>query len=169
VVFPLAVNFLQIAPFVVFPLAVEFSNDVWYTLLRGIEPMNELKSYITFNNRIRFGKPCITGTRITVGDILGWLAAGMTNSEILEDYPELQTIHIRAALAFAAERDAMTKVIHVSSTEERNDEGSPLEAIAWDSQPSPTGAKVPLLTLIFRAALVQHWQNSLGNVHMSTR
>jgi len=59
---------------------------------------------------ICFGKPCIKGTRITVGDILGWLSAGMTAAEIIEDYPELQEIHIRAALAFAAIRDKMTKV-----------------------------------------------------------
>jgi len=43
--------------------------------------------------------------------ILQWLSSGMTEEEILEDYPELQKIHIKAALAFAAERDAMTKVI----------------------------------------------------------
>ncbi|MDR3338022.1 MAG: DUF433 domain-containing protein [Treponema sp.] len=73
--------------------------------------MNELRPYITINSEIRFGKPCIKGTRITVGDILGWLSAGMTIPEILEDYPELQEIHIRSALAFAAERDAMTKVV----------------------------------------------------------
>jgi uncharacterized protein (DUF433 family) len=73
--------------------------------------MNELSPYITINPEIRFGKPCIKGTRITVGDILGWLSVGMSISEILEDYPELEEIHIRAALAFAAERDAMTKVV----------------------------------------------------------
>jgi uncharacterized protein (DUF433 family) len=59
---------------------------------------------------IRFGKPTIKGTRITVGDILQWLSAGMTNQEILEDYPELREVHIRAALAFAAERDAISRV-----------------------------------------------------------
>ncbi|GHV84443.1 hypothetical protein AGMMS50230_00510 [Spirochaetia bacterium] len=59
-----------------------------------------LKSYITINNNIRFGKPCIKGTRITVGDILQWLSAGMTHSEILEDYPELEEAHILSALTF---------------------------------------------------------------------
>ena len=73
--------------------------------------MNELRSHIVIDNDIRFGKPCIKGTRITVGDILQWLSGGMSEDEILEDYPELQKIHIRAALAFAAERDAMTKVV----------------------------------------------------------
>jgi uncharacterized protein (DUF433 family) len=73
--------------------------------------MSELREHIVVDPEIRFGKPCIKGTRITVGDILQWLSAGMTEQEILEDYPELQKIHIKAALAFAAERDAMTKVI----------------------------------------------------------
>jgi uncharacterized protein (DUF433 family) len=73
--------------------------------------MSDVSSYIVINNDIRFGKPCIKGTRITVGDILGWLAAGMTNPEILEDYPELREVHIRAALAFAAERDTSTKMV----------------------------------------------------------
>ena len=56
------------------------------------------------NHEIRFGKPCIKGTRITVGDILQWLSTGMSEQEILGDYPELQKIHIKAALAFAAEQ-----------------------------------------------------------------
>ena len=73
--------------------------------------MNELKAHIIIDNEIRFGKPCIKGTRITVGDILQWLSAGMTEQEILDNYPELQALHIKAALAFAAERDVMTKVI----------------------------------------------------------
>ena len=73
--------------------------------------MNELSAHIVIDHEIRFGKPSIKGTRITVGDILQWLSAGMTEKEILEDYPELQPVHIKAVLAFAAERDAMTKVI----------------------------------------------------------
>ena len=73
--------------------------------------MNELRKHIIVDPEIRFGKPCIKGTRITVGDILQWLSGGMTEQEIVTDYPELQIIHIRAALAFAAERDAMTKVV----------------------------------------------------------
>jgi len=73
--------------------------------------MNELMAHIVVDPEIRFGKPCIKGTRITVGDILQWLSTGMTEQEIIADYPELEETHIRAALAFAAERDAMTKVI----------------------------------------------------------
>ena len=73
--------------------------------------MNELSAHIVIDPEVRFGKPCIKGTRITVRDILQWFYGGMTEQEILADYPELQSIHIRAALAFAAERDAMTKVM----------------------------------------------------------
>ncbi|MHB9292173.1 hypothetical protein Holit_01262 [Hollandina sp. SP2] len=73
--------------------------------------MNQLSRYITIDPDIRFGKPCIKGTRITVGDILGWLSEGIPEKEILEDYPELMERHIRAVLAFAARRDAMTQVL----------------------------------------------------------
>jgi uncharacterized protein (DUF433 family) len=79
--------------------------------------MNQLSEYITVDPDIRFGKPCIKGTRITVGDILGWLSEGIPEKEILDDYPELVEIHIRAALAFAARRDTMTQVfIHETAT-----------------------------------------------------
>ncbi|MDR3183880.1 MAG: DUF433 domain-containing protein [Prevotellaceae bacterium] len=73
--------------------------------------MNNLDSYITVNSDIRFGKPCIRNTRITVSDILGWLAEGMSIQEILEDYPLLQEVHIRAALAFAAKRESFSRVL----------------------------------------------------------
>jgi uncharacterized protein (DUF433 family) len=53
---------------------------------------------ITINPNIRFGKPCIIGTRIAVQDILGWLAAGMNVQEICEDFPELTEASIQAAL-----------------------------------------------------------------------
>ena len=72
--------------------------------------MQDLNSYISINSEICFGKPCITGTRITICNILDWLSSGMSNQEIMEDFPEIQEIHIRAALAFAAARDKMTKV-----------------------------------------------------------
>ena len=65
--------------------------------------MNNLATYISINPDIRFGKPCIKGTRIAVADILQWLSSGMSNEEILRDSPDLQEIHIRAALRFAAD------------------------------------------------------------------
>ena len=73
--------------------------------------MENLASYISISPNIRFGKPCIRGTRIAVSDILQWLASGMSREEILNDYPALQDIHIRAALSFAAERESFIKVI----------------------------------------------------------
>ena len=73
--------------------------------------MKKYLKYISINPEIRFGKPCITGTRIAVGDILGWLASDMTHEEILDDYPLLRKEHIKAALAFAANREAMIKIV----------------------------------------------------------
>ena len=73
--------------------------------------MNEVLSCITIDLSIRSGKPCIKGTRITVGDILQWLASGMSVVEILEDYPMLKEEHIRASLAFAANKETYTKII----------------------------------------------------------
>jgi uncharacterized protein (DUF433 family) len=51
--------------------------------------MIDYKQYIAINSEIRFGKPTIIGTRITVFDVLNWLANGMTINEIIEDFPEL--------------------------------------------------------------------------------
>ncbi len=73
--------------------------------------MKEISSYISINPEIRFGKPCIKGTRIAVVDILQWLASGMTQEEILDDYPLLAKEHILAALAFAANRESIIKII----------------------------------------------------------
>jgi uncharacterized protein (DUF433 family) len=53
----------------------------------------------------RSGKPCIRGLRITVSDVLEYLASGMSEDEILADFPDLERDDIRAALAFAAERE----------------------------------------------------------------
>jgi uncharacterized protein (DUF433 family) len=60
---------------------------------------------ITIEPGKRGGKPCIRGLRITVGDVLGWLAKGMTHHEILDDYPEVTEEDIRACLAYAADRE----------------------------------------------------------------
>ncbi|MCL2327981.1 MAG: DUF433 domain-containing protein [Bacteroidetes bacterium] len=62
--------------------------------------MENLTSYISISPEIRFGKPCIKGTRIAVTDILQWMASGMSREEILDDYPTLQDIHIRAVLSY---------------------------------------------------------------------
>ena len=60
---------------------------------------------ITMEPGKRGGKPCVRGLRITVYDILNWLASGRSEAEILADYPELQAEDIRACLAFAAQRE----------------------------------------------------------------
>lgn len=73
--------------------------------------MKELSAYISIDSSVRFGKPCIKNTRIAVSDVLQWLASGMTNEQILNDYPSLKEEHIRAALAFAANREAFIKMI----------------------------------------------------------
>lgn len=67
--------------------------------------MAELLDRITLNAEIRSGKPAIRGTRITVADILEYLAGGMSHEQILEDFPSLEEADIRAALVFAAERE----------------------------------------------------------------
>lgn len=67
--------------------------------------MIEYKSIIKRNPNKRFGKPCVRNTRITVFDVLGWLASGMTYDEILNDFPELTIDDIRACLAYAADRE----------------------------------------------------------------
>ena len=63
---------------------------------------------ISVDPTVRFGKPCVRGTRITVGDVLGYLAGGMTEGEILKDFPQLSHDDIRACLAYAAERERRT-------------------------------------------------------------
>jgi uncharacterized protein (DUF433 family) len=60
---------------------------------------------ITLEPGKRGGKPCIRSMRITVYDVLGWLAEGMTSAEILSDYPELTLEDIQACLEFAADRE----------------------------------------------------------------
>ncbi|MBP9225910.1 MAG: DUF433 domain-containing protein [Verrucomicrobiales bacterium] len=67
--------------------------------------MVNYRDYITIDSGKRGGKPCIRGLRITVYDILGWLAVGMSHSEILKDFPDLNEEDIRATLAFAADRE----------------------------------------------------------------
>lgn len=63
------------------------------------------QDYINIDPAVRSGKPCIAGTRITVSDVLEYLAGGMTEQQLLTDFPELQRPHVQAVLAFAAERE----------------------------------------------------------------
>ncbi len=63
------------------------------------------RNHITLEAGKRGGRPCIRGMRISVADVLGWLAAGMSHEEILSDYPELTEEDVRACLAYAADRE----------------------------------------------------------------
>ena len=65
----------------------------------------DYKERITIEPGKRGGKPCIRGLRITVYEILDYLAAGMTTDQILADFPDLEVEDIRAVLAFAADRE----------------------------------------------------------------
>ena len=66
----------------------------------------DYRQIITIDPGKRSGKPCVRGLRITVGDVLGYLASGMTHDEILRDFPYLQQDDIYACLAFAADRES---------------------------------------------------------------
>jgi uncharacterized protein (DUF433 family) len=63
---------------------------------------------ITSDPTVRFGKACVRGTRISVGDILSYLAGGMSNEQLLADFPQLAREDIRACLTYAAERERRT-------------------------------------------------------------
>ena len=67
--------------------------------------MTNYRDCIEIKSGVRFGRPCIKDTRISVYDILSWLASGMTSKEIMEDYPEIKEEHIQSCLAFAADRE----------------------------------------------------------------
>lgn len=70
----------------------------------------DYKKYISIDSNIRFGKPCITGTRISVYDVLSWLANGMSIEEIMIDFPELSEQKILSCLAYAADREHKVRI-----------------------------------------------------------
>ena len=70
--------------------------------------MVDYKQIITIEPGKRGGKPTIRGTRITVGDILGWLASGRAIPEIIDDFDELTELYIYAAFSYAADRENKT-------------------------------------------------------------
>jgi uncharacterized protein (DUF433 family) len=72
------------------------------------------RNRIVIDPEIRFGKPSVKGTRITVGDVLSYLASGMSEQQVLTDFPQLTHDDIRACLAFAAERERRMVSIPVS-------------------------------------------------------
>ncbi|AMR34401.1 hypothetical protein A0256_02235 [Mucilaginibacter sp. PAMC 26640] len=70
----------------------------------------DYRDYIEVDPNIRFGKPVIIGTRITVYDVLHWLASGMSHQEIIEDFPQLNEGQILACLSYAANKERIVKV-----------------------------------------------------------
>lgn len=72
--------------------------------------MVDYRKHLSMDPNIRFGKPCIKGTRISVYDVLSWYASGMDTKEIIEDFPEIGTEQIQACLAYAADREHKLKV-----------------------------------------------------------
>jgi uncharacterized protein (DUF433 family) len=68
--------------------------------------MTDLHNAITSDPQRRNGRPCVRDLRISVGDVLGWLAVGQTPEQIVADYPELTPEDIRACLAYAAARES---------------------------------------------------------------
>jgi uncharacterized protein (DUF433 family) len=75
----------------------------WSTLIRM-----SLLDRIVVDPEVRFGKPCIRGTRISVSDVLSYLAGGMIQDQVLQDFPQLTRDDIRACLTYAAERERRT-------------------------------------------------------------
>ena len=73
--------------------------------------MVDYRKYLLIDPKIRFGKPCITGTRISVYDVLSWFANGMVIEEIIADFPELTAEQIRACLAFAADKEHKLRAV----------------------------------------------------------
>lgn len=71
----------------------------------------DYQNIITIEPGKRSGQPCIRGLRMTVQDVLEYLAAGMTEDEILDDFPDLTREDIRACLAFAADRERRLAVL----------------------------------------------------------
>lgn len=67
--------------------------------------MINYKKILQIRSDVRFGKPCVRNTRISVYDVLSWLASGMSVSEIIDDYPELTKEDIQACLAYAADKE----------------------------------------------------------------
>jgi uncharacterized protein (DUF433 family) len=70
----------------------------------------DYKEHIEINPEVRFGKPCLKGTRISVYDVLGWLASGMSYEEVLSDFPQLTQDHILACLAYSADKERKIRI-----------------------------------------------------------
>ncbi|HMV55526.1 MAG TPA: DUF433 domain-containing protein [Plasticicumulans sp.] len=74
----------------------------------------DIAGRITIEPGKRGGRACVRGMRITVADVLGWLAQGQSVADILADFPELEPEDVSACLAFAAERERGTATVHAA-------------------------------------------------------
>lgn len=72
--------------------------------------MKDYRELIKIQPDVRFGKPCIRNTRITVYDVLSWLASGMSVEQIIADFPEITKEDIQACLAYAADKEHKIRV-----------------------------------------------------------
>jgi uncharacterized protein (DUF433 family) len=90
-------------------LLVDLLKPHLISIIKNIK-MIDYKKYITIDPQKRFGRPIILGTRISVYDVLNWLANGMTKQEIYNDFPELDENKINACLFFAANRENRIRV-----------------------------------------------------------
>lgn len=69
------------------------------------------KEHISIESNVRFGKPLVIETRISVYDVLNWLSNGMTVKEIIKDFPELTIEKINACIGFATNRERRIRVV----------------------------------------------------------
>jgi uncharacterized protein (DUF433 family) len=76
--------------------------------------MSTPTSLITCTPGVRSGKACVAGTRISVSDVLEYLASGMSQEEILADFPDLRPEHIQAVLRYAADREKRLSEVTVA-------------------------------------------------------
>lgn len=72
--------------------------------------MKNYQKIIKINPEKRFGKPCVRDTRISVFDVLSWLASGMSQQDITSDFPEITEEDISACLSYAAERERKIRI-----------------------------------------------------------
>ncbi|NOT57937.1 MAG: DUF433 domain-containing protein [Deltaproteobacteria bacterium] len=76
----------------------------------------DYRKYITIDPNKRSGKPCVRGLRITVYEVLEYLASEMTEEEILDDFPDLTRTDLKACIAFAADRERRLMTVPVRET-----------------------------------------------------
>ena len=91
------------------------------------------RDIITIEPGKRSGEPCIRGMRITVYDVLQYLASGMTTGEILCDFPELTETDVRACLAYAADREKSQMIVYTHETPIRSERVRPVSSLTGES------------------------------------